>query len=225
MYHLRRLHPSCASAGLQDISDIMGYFSPSDIKLHRWRGKTYPCTCVAFPWPSPPSCGYVYIWLPTFASVAAVATGENLAHVLLKPSSFDSEKTWQVVWKCPPPHLLFFGLIHYLPRSRETRVRMHSWGATRAQAWLIRVGNPLKYKGTEPSYVPGQCERVCVSVCVCIFNLDPLVCAQSIFPPFYLVTNEAPTSVQRKENSFKYHHCNHGACLSASLLSHWEMTV
>lgn len=128
MYHLRRLHPSCASAGLQDISDIMGYFSPpaTDIKLHRWRGKTYPRACAAFPWPSPPSCGYVYIWLPTFASVAAAATGENLAHVLLKPSSFDSEKTWQVVWKCPPPQppppsFLGGGLIHYLPRSRETR--------------------------------------------------------------------------------------------------------
>lgn len=110
MHRLRRLHPSCASAGLQDISDIKGYFSPSatDIKLHRWCGKTYPRTCIAFPWPSPPSCGYVYIWLPTFASVAAAATGENLAHVLLKPSSFDFEKTWQVVWKCSPPPPPFF---------------------------------------------------------------------------------------------------------------------
>lgn len=132
-----------------------------------------------FPWPSLPSRGYVYISLPTFASVVAAATRENLAHVLLKPSSFDSEKkNWQVasIPRSPLPLLFLFNSLF---TTFPWNTRRHSWGATRAQAWLIRVGNPLKYKGTEPSYVPRQCEP-----CVCIFNLDPLVCAQSISPSF-----------------------------------------
>ena len=41
------------------------------------------------------------------------------------------------------------------------------------------------------------CVCVCVCICGCIFNLAPLVHIQSIFF-FYLVTNEAPISVQRK---------------------------
>lgn len=77
----------------------------------------------------------------------------------IKAVEFDSEKkklgrSPQIPQAPPPP--FFFCLIHYVPRSRVTHVHTHSWGATRAQAWLIRVGNPLKYKGTEPSYVPRQ---------------------------------------------------------------------
>lgn len=75
---------------------------------------------------------------------------------------------------------------------------------------------PLKSTKISQRMCPGI---VSVGVCVCVcFNLDPQVRIQSIFF-FYLVTNEASFSVQRKESTFKYH-CNSGACLSASLLSH-----
>lgn len=63
-----------------------------------------------------------------------------------------------------------------------------------------------------------------VGVCMFVFLFSiPLSTSNPYFLSFYLVTNEIPIRVQRKEISFKYR--NFGACLSASLLSHWEKTV
>lgn len=102
-------------------------------------------------------------------------------------------------------------LIHHLPRPSDALcVAM-----LRVYEFRTVCVFPLKYQALSLRICPGMCVSVC--------NLDPLVHIQSIFF-FYLVTNEAPISVQRKENSFKYH-CGSEACLSASLLSHREMTV
>lgn len=104
-------------------------------------------------------------------------------------------------------------LIHYLPFPTDACAHKYNC------AFVCSASEIYKDK---PEDVPRHCVSRCVCVCVC-FNLDPQVRIQSIFF-FYLVTNEASFSVQRKESTFKYH-CNSGACLSASLLSHWEKTV
>lgn len=69
---------------------------------------------------SVPSCGCIYISLPIFASVTAVA-GENLAHILLNQSAaiaVDSE-TWQAVLK-------WVLLIHYLPCPSDTHTHINT---------------------------------------------------------------------------------------------------
>lgn len=99
----------------------------------------------------------IYISLPIFASVTAVA-GENLAHILLNQSAaiaVDSE-TWQVVWKWVLFNSLFIMSLWH--------THSHSAAVLHMQIWLGFCMCVIPLKSTEPSQ---RMRPGIVSLCVC----------------------------------------------------------